>query len=102
MLKFQHFDCLCVELTLWKTLMLGKVEDKRRKGWQRMRWLDNITDSMDMNFSKLWEIVEDRGAWCAAACGIAKSQTQHTAERQSRPCCWWLEFHLFFLPSFLS
>ena len=76
MLKFQHFDHLCVEPTLWKTLMLGKVEDKRRKGWQRMRWLDNITDSMDMNLSKLQEIVKERKAWQAAVHEIAKSQIQ--------------------------
>ena len=82
--------------------MLGKVEDKRRKGWQRMRWLDNITVSMDMNFSKLWEIVEDRGAWYAVVCVVTKSRHNIAAEQQSRPCGWWLEFHLFFLPSFLS
>ena len=48
----------------FKTMMLGKIESKRRRGWQRMRWLDSITDSMDINLSKFWEIVEDRGVWC--------------------------------------
>ena len=62
--------------SLEKTLMLGKTEGKRRRGVQKMKWFNSITDSMDMNLSKLWEIVEDRGAWCAAVQGIAKSQTQ--------------------------
>ena len=59
-----------------KTLVLGKVEGKRRRGWQRMRWLDSIANSLDMDLSKFQETVEDRGGWRAAVHGVAKSRTQ--------------------------